>query len=312
MNQISQISPISDAEVAGLAQADAFAALADEIISTAPAAGSRAPRAFHGKRAARVRRSLLVGLPVATCLAVAGLVASSLASPGQHVGPLPIGPAKAQAAVLSVTRHGRYLDVVVRNPNADPKRYRAEFAKYHLDISLRLIPASPSIVGSLVYGGYPVSDANQIKPITAVGKCFTGGGGDVCPVGVRVALRFRGAATLVFARAARPGEQYQSSGQATSPGEAMHGLRFVGKKVSTVLTMLAKRGVSVPQWRVQRTSGCLTVSRQTVPRSWYVYQAVPWAPGQVLLWASSTWPLTACTPSAPQPIASPSPSGAGA
>jgi hypothetical protein len=312
MNLISQISPVTDAEAGGLAQPGAFAALADEIVSMAPAADLRIPRAAHGSRGRRARRSLMIGLPAAACLAVAGLIATSLGSPCQHVGPVPVGPPKAQAAVLSLTRHGGYLDVVVRNPVADPKRYRAEFAKYHLNISLRLVPASPSVVGSVVYASYPVRDASQIKPITAVGKCFTGGGGNVCPVGVRVALRFRGAATLVFARAARPGEQYESAGQATAPGEAMHGLRFAGKTVASVLAMLARRGVTVPQWRVQRTNGCVTVSRRTVPRGWYVYQAVPWAPDQVLLWASRTWPVGTCTPSAGQPVASPSPTASGA
>ncbi|HUC27218.1 MAG TPA: hypothetical protein VMA73_31370 [Streptosporangiaceae bacterium] len=311
MNPISQIVPVTDAEAAGLAQADAFAALADEITSTAPA-DARLQRTARPRQRHRVRRSVLVGVPVAACLAVAGLITTSLGTPGQRIGPVAVGPAKAQAAVLSVSRHGGYLDVIVRNPDADPKRYRAEFAKYHLNISLRLVPASPSIVGSVVYASYPARDASQIRPITALGKCFTGGGGNVCPVGVRVALRFRGAATLVFARAARPGERYESAGQATAPGEAMHGLRFVGKTVATVLAMLARRGVTVPQWRVQRTNGCLTVSRHTVPRSWYVYQAVPWAPGQVLLWASSTWPAGTCTPSAGQPVASPSPSPSGA
>jgi hypothetical protein len=228
------------------------------------------------------------------------------------VGPISVGPPRAQAAVLSLTRHGGYLDVIVRNPTADPRRYRAEFAKYHLDISLRLVPASPSIVGSVVYAGYPVRDASQIKPITAVGKCFTGGSGSVCPVGVRVALRFRGAATLVFARAAIPGERYESTGQATARGEAMHGLRFVGKTVSGVLAMLARRGVAVPQWRVQSSKGCVIVSRRTVPGNWYVDGADPWAPGQVLLWASSTWPAATCTPSAGSPAASPSPTPSGA
>jgi hypothetical protein len=312
MNPISQISPVTDAEVEKLARAGAFAALADEIIAAAPAPVPApdlgAARKAHGRLGRRRRRGLLVGLPVAACLAVAGLIATSLGSPGQRVGPIAVGPPKAQAAVLSLTRDGGYLDVIVRNPLADPKRYRAEFAKYHLDIRLRLIPASPSIVGSLVYADYPVRDGSQIKPITALGKCFTGGGGNVCPVGVRVALRFRGAASLVFARAARPGEQYESSGPATAPGEAMHGMSFVGKTVATVLAMLARRGVTVPQWRVERSNGCVTVSRPTVPGSWHVYQAVPWAPGQVLLWATSTWrPMKTCTPSPVSPVASPSP-----
>jgi len=308
MNPISQIAPVTDAEAAGLAQAGAFAALAEEIVSTFPEPQAGRPRAAHAQRRGRMRHRLFLGLPVATCLAIAALVVTSLGSPGQHAGPVALGPAKADAAVLSVTRHGGYLDVIVRNPLADPERYRAEFARYHLDISLRLVPVSPSIVGSVVYDSYPVEDASQIVPITAVGRCFAGGGGNVCPVGVRVALRFRGAATLVFGRAARPGEQYASSGQVTAPGEAMHGLHFAGQRVAAVLRMLARRDVTVPQWRVQLTNGCTTVSRRTVPGSWYVDQAVPWAPGQVLLWASSSWPVRSCTPSAGSPLPSPSPS----
>jgi hypothetical protein len=217
-----------------------------------------------------------------------------------------IGPVPAQASVLSITRHGGYLDVIVRNPVADPKRYRAEFAKYHLDISLRLVPASPSIVGSVVYADYPAGK-HGIEPITAVGKCYTGGGGNICPVGVRVPLTFHGSATLVFGRAAKPGERYASTGPATAPGEAMHGLNFVGKTVAQVLAMLARRGVTVPQWRVQRAGQCYIESRRTVPGNWYVSQAIPWAPGQVLLFASQTRAITFCqaVPRSPVPTASP-------
>jgi hypothetical protein len=244
----------------------------------------------------------MMGLPVAACLAVAGLIATSLGSPGQHLGPVPVGPAKAQAAVMTVTRHGGYLDVIVANPVADSKKYRAEFARYHLNISLRLVPASPSIVGTLVYASYPVGHA--ITPITAVGKCWTGGGGAACPVGVRVSLRFHGAATLVFGRAARPGEHYESTGLVTARGEAMHGLRFVGRTVAAVTAMLAKRGVVA---RFSFIAGqCQGVLHRTAPGSWYVSGANPWAPGQVVLEVTKTWPAASCT-SPPSPVASPSP-----
>jgi hypothetical protein len=303
MNPISQISPVTDVETARLVPPGAFAALAEEIISTPSDAGP-AQRPVHGHRGHRTRRSLMIGLPVAACLAVAGLMATSLGSPGQRVGPISVGPPKAEAAVLSVTRHGRYLNVIVRNPNADPKRYRAEFAKYHLNISLRLVPASPSIVGTLVYASYPVAHAGEITPITAVGKCWTGGGGAACPVGVRVSLRFHGAATLVFGRAARPGEHYDSTGLVTARGEAMHGLRFVGRTVAAVTAMLAKRGVVA---RFSFIAGqCQGVLHRTAPGSWYVSGANPWAPGQVVLEVTKTWPAASCT-SPPSAVASPTP-----
>ncbi len=310
MKSISQIAPVTDATAARLVRPDTYAALADDIVTGSPAisdiqagwsASGRGSRrgGLHGSGGSW-RRRLLIGVPLAAALAVAGLIATSLGAPGQRIGPVAVGPASAQA--LSFTRHGHYIIVIVRNPVADPKRYRAEFAKYHLHITLRLVPASPSIVGSVVY-----ADGNGIAPITAVGKCFTGGGGNVCPVGVKVPVHFRGAATIVFARAARSGEQYESAGQAESPGEVMHGMRYEGKTVAAVLAMLARRGARVYTWRVQRASDCYTEIRRTVPANWLVYDAVPWAPGQVVLWAARTLPVPACAPAPGTPVPSASP-----
>ena len=208
---------------------------------------------------------------------------------------------------MTVIRHHGYLTIIVRNPVADPQKYRAEFARYHLNISLKLVPASPSLVGTLVAESLSAGSGSQLKVLTAVGRCFTGGGGSVCPVGIRVPVSYRGTAMLVFARAARPGEQYESAGEATAAGEAMHGLHFAGKTAAQVEAMLARRGVTVAQWRVQRGGQCYTESRRTVPGSWRVYQAVPWAPGQVLLWASKTLPVPACTPVPGSPVATPPP-----
>jgi hypothetical protein len=305
MNSVSQISPVTDEEAAGLVGHGTLAALANEITQTHPAPGSS--RYAPGGRAGRTtrRKRLLIGVPAAAALAIGALVASSVATPSGHVGPISVGPARAQAAVLSVAKRGRFLYVIVKNPVADPKKYRAEFARYHLHISLQLVPASPSIAGSLVAETESAGSGSQLKAITAVGRCFTGGGGNECPVGVRVPVDYRGTATLVFGRAARKGEQYESAGQATARGEAMHGLNYVGKTVAAVLAMLAARHVTVPQWRVQNLH-CYTESRRTVPGSWHVYQAVPWAPGQVLLWASRTLPVPACRPSAASPVATPS------
>jgi hypothetical protein len=319
MNPINQISPVTDAEAARLVRPDTLAALADDITSAGAAPLADGPSASqpvvshgavrHGSGPSRLRKRLLIGVPVAAALAVAGLIATSLGAPGQHVGPINVGPPKAQAAALSFTRHGRYIDVVVRNPLADPKRYRAEFAKYHLNITLTLVAASPSIVGTLVEESTSAGSGAVITPITAIGRCFTGGGGNVCPVGVKVPVDFRGTASLVFGRAARPGEQYESTGQVNGPGEAMHGLHYQGKTVAAVLAMLARRGYTVPQYRVQRAGQCYMEVRRTVPGTWLVYDAVPWAPAQVLLWAGKTPPVTDCAPVRVSPAPSPSPTG---
>jgi len=206
-----------------------------------------------------------------------------LGSPGDKVGPVHIGPAKAEA--LTFTRHGRYINVIVRNPLADPRKYRAEFRAHGLNVSLKLLPVSPSIVGTVVYFGGTGTGA--IKVITARGRCFTGGGGSACPVGLRVPVDFRGQADLVFGRAARAGERYESTASATALGEVLHGLRISGKRVSVVLRMLRRRHVTAAEFHITTARGIGKLV-SAIPGSWYVYTADPWAAGQVMLWAGRT------------------------
>jgi hypothetical protein len=298
MNPVPRIPAISDGEVDGLVSPATMTSLASDITGTPVPAPA-------GRGWLVTRRGLLIGIPVAAALATAGLVVSSLGSPGQHLGPVPIGPAKAQAAVMSVTRYGGYLDVIVTNPVADAAKYRAVFARYGLNISLTLVPASPSLVGTLVYSGG--SDMSALEPITAVGRCYTGGGGNVCPVGVKVPLNFAGQAVLTFGRAARPGELYETTAPADAPGEAMYGLSYVGKTVTQVLAMLAGRHVTAAHYLISRH--CENVGAAKAPGGWYVTGADPWAPGQVQLWVSATWPPATCTGAprpAPAPASSPS------
>jgi hypothetical protein len=331
MNQVSLLSTITDAEAARLVSPATRDSLAEQIMSTPRDTGHPTPApadrlAAAGSRRRPARRRWLVAVPaVATAAAVAALAAITLASPGPESAPGPgagqgrrtgqpvIGPAPVQAQVLSFTRHGRYLDVVVTNPLAAPAAYRAEFAAHHLNITLNLVPVSPSLVGTLVYMGLS-QGAADLTTITAQGRCWTGGGGSACPVGVRVPADFRGSATITFGRAARPGEQYESAASPTAPGEAMHGLTYHGAAVPAVLAMLRARHVSVPQYRYQSAAGGLCGSLpHPIPATWRVYNAVPWAPQQVLLWVGP--PAGAATPhckssGTPSPVASPTRSAA--
>jgi hypothetical protein len=308
MNDMKMICPVTDAEAAGLTDPATMADLADSItgVPDCAAVGGR----LHARqvRSGPRRRRLVIGVPLATGFAVAALAVALIVGPSQRVGPVIVGPPRAQASVLSFVRHGGYIDVIVRNPVADAKRYRAEFAEHHLNISLSLVPASPSLVGTLVYEHAPTSGP-QIEPITAKGKCWTGGGGNVCPVGVRVPLGFRGKASLVFGRAARRGELYQTAAPATAPGEVMHGLRYMGRTVAQVLAMLAPRHVTVNHYLVQQR--CASFTRKTVPGSWRVGGADPWETGQVVLWVTRTGPMKFCPGVRVTPAPSPTPAAAG-
>jgi hypothetical protein len=311
MNPVTRISPVSDAEATRLARPDTLADLAEQITATPPAAPDRRTASRgHGRSIGKGR--WLIGLPVAAALAVALLVVTSLGRPGQRVGPVTVGPPAAQA--LSFSRHGAGFTVIVRDPLADPARYRAEFARHHLNITLKLVPASPSLVGTLVYL------SGDVTPITAHGRCYTGGGGAACPVGVRVPANFHGHAEVVFGRAARPGEQYETTASAFAPGEVLHGMRITGDRVAQVLALLRHRDVTV-RWFNYAHRGYARNLR-SVPGTWFVYDAVPWAPGQVLLFVGPSRhphpaagrpvhgkPAPSPSPTAPAPSASPTRAG---
>jgi hypothetical protein len=296
MNQLSRISPVTDAEAARLVQPGTLADLASEITATSvpPGPGRHGHASTAGARPRPRRRGWLIGAPLAAGLAAAVVAIASLGSPAHQARPSagknrpPATTNKApttQAQVLSFVRHGGYIIVKVRNPLADPARYNAEFAAHHLHIRLTLVTASPSLVGTLVYTGQS-QGSSPITPITARGRCFTGGGGSACPVGVRVPVDFHGSAVLTFGRAARPGEKYETTASAFAPGEVMHGMSVQGQTVAQVLAALRARHVTVPVFNTIRKN--IGVSLHHVPGGWYVYDATPWAPGQVMLFVGQT------------------------
>jgi hypothetical protein len=298
---IGMINPVTDDEAARLVRPETLDDLGWEISATPVTPGPR-----RGRPRARIltgrgaRRRLLLGVPMAAALGIAVAVAMV----GRPAGTPPAGTPQA----LSFTANaGGGITVIVRNPLADPAVYRAEFAQHHLDITLLLRPVSPSLVGTVFYMSGP-STGPQIVPITAKGKCEVPSGGDDCPVGVKIPADFRGQAEVDFGRAARPGEKYVSTGSAFARGEAMHGMNIKGETVAQVLSQLRARHITVADFNEVESNGDENVHQ--VPGGWYVYDAVPWAPGQVMLFvgATATEPSTA----APQPAQgapTPSPTG---
>lgn len=287
-SQIARLATVTDAQAARLLPDDAAADLADRITTAAPGPALAAPR----KRRTPL---LTVGLPLATAgLACAAVAVAVLPSDGGPERPPAAttgqpSPNVSLVAALSFTRKGDHIDVKVRDPLADPKRYRAEFAQHGLKVKLSFVPGSPSIVGTVVMmdtsGG---TKPNDVTTITAKGECETGGGGNVCPVGVRIRTDYKGTAEIVFARAARQGEQYSSSAPVTAPGEAMHGMAYRGHRVGEVLAALKKRHVTVPEYRYEAGNESKALTPAQVPATWYVHDAVPWAKNQVLLFVGST------------------------
>ncbi|MFB4317500.1 hypothetical protein [Actinomadura sp. 21ATH] len=284
---IGALAPVTDARAAELMPDESAADLADRITRTAvePAAPRR-----------RRSRGLTFGLPLAAGLACAAVALAAVAQdpavqpPPNATGQSPDATGTAQspnvrlASALTIKRKGDHIDVRVRDPLADPKRYGKELAAHGLKVELSLVPVSPSIVGTVVM--MDTSDGTNerdITTITAKGECETGGGGDVCPVGVRVSTGYEGTAQVVFGRAARPGEQYNSAAPVTAPGEVMHGMTFRKKRVGEVLAALKKRNVTVPEYRYMDGNVSKDVGPDQIPPTWYVHDATPWAKNQVLL-----------------------------
>ena len=108
----------------------------------------------------------------------------------------------------------------------------------------------------------------------------------------------------MFGRAARPGEQYQSTASAFAPGEVLHGLSLRGLRVAQVLALLRQRHVTVAWFDVQ--AGGESTNERRVPGSYFVSDANPWSPGQVQLSVSKSWPPAPAGP-AGGPVATPSP-----
>ncbi|HEY7263638.1 MAG TPA: hypothetical protein VH589_19390 [Trebonia sp.] len=299
IHQISMINPVTDEEAARLARPETLDDLGWQISATPATPGPRRGRArILTRRGAR--RRLLLGAPMAAALGTALAVAMV----GHRAGHPPAG---GQQALSFTTNAGGGITVIVRNPLADPGVYRAEFAAHHLDITLQLRPVSPSIAGTVFYMSGP-STGPQIVPITAKGKCEVPSGGDDCPVGVRIPAGFRGQAEIDFGRAARPGEKYVSTGSAFARGEAMHGMNIKGETVAQVLSQLRQRHITVADFNKVESNGDENVHQ--VPGGWYVYDAEPWAPGQVMLFVGAT--VREPSAAAPQPAQgapTPSPSG---
>ena len=288
---LSRIAPLTDAEAARLVSPATFADLASQITAT-PVPARRRPwltgavassllpfRPFAGRP--RRRLALLTAVPVALA-AVAGL-AVAVAGRGDN------GPGSAAAIeAMSFTRQNGTITVVIKNLYADTSWYNADLARHHLDITLHLAPTPPSLVGFIdvtTIDGPTAASYTEIKPISAPGSC--GMSGTDCQIGFTVPAGFRGKADMWIGRPARPGEQYQAAGSAFNEGEPLHGLsdQIIGRRVSEVLPVLARHGVTVAQCRDQGPGmwGKGVCDPAAIPGAWYVVDVGPWAPNQVIV-----------------------------
>ncbi|MFI6326043.1 hypothetical protein ACIBG8_51590 [Nonomuraea sp. NPDC050556] len=181
------------------------------------------------ERRSPLRRRLVVGL-----VAAAAAVAALLLAPGL----LRDGTSYANAAV-EVHREGDNWVARIKDPFADHALYADAFQAVGVDLTLELVPVSP----------------------TAVGRVVTMGGGDeghslgsgTEPDGrlrLEVSVGIKGKVFMRVGRPARPDERYYSATDATIAGESLAGLKLEGRSVAEVLPEITARGVKAVYYRM--------------------------------------------------------------
>jgi hypothetical protein len=253
---IAELSPIRDEELAALAETPATALLLTEIAAT-----SKEERRRSGRRR-RLALALATG-------AVAAIAIALTAATGTF------SPAPAAAGVRFSTE-GRYIVANVTDPSAAAADLRAAFQQKGFDIHIKLIPASPSIVGTVVYVGESPG-ASEIRSVQG-GPCETGGGG--CPIGLKIPRDFTGRADIALGRRADAGEEYGSTASAFAPGEELHCSGLLGAPVARAVAVLRDRGISA-EWRWREAPGKPSTSP---PIAGYVWNSTPISRNRVLLW----------------------------
>ena len=228
---VAKLGRISDEQLASLSHGPAAQALLQEVIAMDhDATESRASR--------RVRQRRRLVFAVAAAAGVAALLFALTVA---------LRPAPPAAAAVRFQTSGDYIVATVVDPYAAEQQLDAAFAAHGLHITLKLVPVSPSMVGSVVYMGSS-ADASQIGVLYSKTKRAPGG---PLPIGLRIPVDFKGSADIVLGRAAKPGETYVSTGDAFAPGEALHGSGLLGMQVSAALVKLQQLGLSA-QWRALR------------------------------------------------------------
>lgn len=289
---LNDIAPVTDAEAARLASPAAFASLAAEIVATpVPNAPPHPPRRRvflpqAGGAPPRRRLALLAAFPLALA-AVAALLVTMLAPGGSQPGTGANGRAATEA--LSFTRENGTITVVIKNPYADAAWYNADLARHHIPLTLQVIPASPSLVGSIIGGDY----APGVKELTGQRRCYypsAGGTSQPCFIGFTVPTSLKDKGSVWIGGPAKPGQQYETTGSVFAPGEALAGLlnQVAAQPMSKVRPILASHHLTVA---VCRNANNDNVNPDSVPATDYITNIMPWAPGEVIIWTSpqQTW-----------------------
>jgi len=251
LDLLRRLDPIGADDPAQAVRTDSREDLLTRISQTPP------PAPEGPVRRGTVRRRLVPVLVAAVVVAAAAITIVDLPGDSRQ---------EALSPALSFTPEGNYLRVRIVDPRADTARYNKEFKKRHLNITLELMPGSPSVVGqspAAMFG----PDSRNIEQSQDPAGCVEAGTYPCVPEFL-IPKDYAGDAGLVIARAARPGEDLQFSGPIDGRGEALQGVKYKNLRVGQVLAILKQRGYTVPEYRL--TVGGTATAPRTVPPSYFV------------------------------------------
>jgi hypothetical protein len=213
-----------------------------EIMTTArPSSRTRRP----GPKRPLVRGWRIVLPAIGACAAAVVAVAVLANSP---VGTkTPLGPPPAQAVSFSTAPNG-WIIATVTDPLAAQKTLDADFAEHHLDITLKLIPVGPSLVGTVLSDGYNGTPNEPKRGAIQPLDSHCGAAEARCQVGVKIWEGFTGTGEIDLGRAAQPGERYVYANSVFAPGEVLHCSGLVGAPISDLSTVLRTHGWTVARW----------------------------------------------------------------
>jgi hypothetical protein len=128
----------------------------------------------------------------------------------------------------------------------------AAFLERGLDVTVRLVPTSPSLVATIAGLGVDHGRYDGVQ-VLEEGTCWSPGRGlSGCKVGLLIPKDFDGQLEVIFGRTAAQGEPYAIGGDVFSRSEALHcsASRVLNRTAAAARTEISSRGVTVDWWKV--------------------------------------------------------------